>query len=188
MLQSKTSNSTRMASNSDPSYVVAAGFSLRPLLRLIFEGKQGPNWRNRPTRGATQCAHRASIIRLVHEPAGRPLPGKATGHPGVRSELPGDPSGRGKSGLHRTRWWVTPTVRGGRCRERQGRQGPGKCNRKHTAGRAAGFFGKGETVGGPRSLNVRAHQQPGDRLARQTPPGARPNKGAGLVRPVMTLG
>ena len=30
-------------------------------------------------------------------------------------------------------------------------------------------------------LNVRAHQQPGDRLARQTPPGARPNKGAGLV-------
>src|SRR5262249_5647628 len=44
--------------------------------------------------------------------------------------------------------------------------------------------GKGEKVGGLRSLNVRAHQQPGDRLARQTPPGARPNMGAGLVRPV----
>ncbi len=49
-------------------------------------------------------------------------------------------------------------------------------------------FGKGEMVGGRESLNVRAHQQPGDRLARQTPPGARPNKGAGLVRPITTLG
>ena len=48
--------------------------------------------------------------------------------------------------------------------------------------------GKGEKAGGLRSLNVRAHQQPGDRLARQTPPGARPNKGAGLVRPVTTPG
>src|SRR5207253_4977480 len=46
--------------------------------------------------------------------------------------------------------------------------------------------GKGEKVGGPRSLNVRAHQQPGDRLARQTPPGARPNRGqdwSGPLRP-----
>jgi hypothetical protein len=45
--------------------------------------------------------------------------------------------------------------------------------------------GKGEKVGELRLLNVRAHQQPGDRLARQTPPGARPNKGAGLVRPII---
>jgi hypothetical protein len=44
--------------------------------------------------------------------------------------------------------------------------------------------GKGEMVGGRKPLNVRAHQQPGDRLARQTPPGARPNKRAGLIRPV----
>ena len=43
------------------------------------------------------------------------------------------------------------------------------------------FGSKGEMVGELRFLNVRAHQQPGDRLARQTPPGARPNMGAGLV-------
>jgi hypothetical protein len=49
-------------------------------------------------------------------------------------------------------------------------------------------LGKGEMVGGHSSLNLRAHQQPGDRLARQTPPGARPNKGAGLVRSATTLG
>src|SRR5262249_24987108 len=47
---------------------------------------------------------------------------------------------------------------------------------------------KGEKVGGRKSLNVRAHQQPGDSLPRQTPPGARPNKRAGLVRPATTLG
>jgi hypothetical protein len=35
---------------------------------------------------------------------------------------------------------------------------------------------------------VRAHQRPGDRPARQTPPGARPNKRAGLVRSATTLG
>jgi hypothetical protein len=35
---------------------------------------------------------------------------------------------------------------------------------------------------------VRAHQQPGDRLARQTPPGARPNKGAGPARSATTPG
>ncbi len=91
-------------------------------------------------------------------------------------------------------------------------EGPGKCNRKippcpmqnaecRLQNERRGWFfilqsafcilhwaGKGEMVGGPRLLNVRAHQQPGDRLARQTPPGARPNKGAGLVRPAMTLG
>ena len=44
---------------------------------------------------------------------------------------------------------------------------------------------KGEKAGGRKFLNVRAHQQPGDRLARQTPPGARPNKGAGSARPVI---
>jgi len=48
--------------------------------------------------------------------------------------------------------------------------------------------GKGEKVGGRKSLNVRAHQQPGDRLARQTPPGARPNMGAGPVRSATTPG
>jgi elongation factor G len=43
-------------------------------------------------------------------------------------------------------------------------------------------------VGGLRPFNVRAHQQLGDRLARQTPPGARPNKEAGSVRSAMTSG
>ena len=41
---------------------------------------------------------------------------------------------------------------------------------------------------GASALNVRAHQQPGDRLARQTPPGARPNMGAGPARSATTPG
>src|SRR5205823_8281633 len=102
--------------------------------------------------------------------AGRSLPGKRRAWP---DKLPG----RGKSGLHRTRWWVTPTVR--KDRESATESIP-PCENPSR--------GKGEKVGGRESLNVRAHQQPGDRLARQTPPGARPNKRAGLVRPATTLG
>src|SRR5258708_2993963 len=123
---------------------------------------------------------------------------------------PGQPGG-GKSGLHRMRWWVTPTVRGGRGHGSAAAEGPGQCNRKIPPasvvrcplpektksslsflttdnGQRTTDAGKGEMVGGRKPLNVRAHQQPGDRLARQTPPGARPNMRAGSIRPVTTLG
>src|SRR5262249_10096747 len=136
------------------------------------------------------------------ESAGRP-DGRCPAQP---SAIGRRPPGRGKSGLRRTRWWVTPTVRA--FPSRGGRR-TGKVQQKgYRLGRVGSgqwavaekgrvclptihcplFRGKGEKVGGPRPLNVRAHQQPGDRLARQTPPGARPNKGAGLVRPVTTPG
>jgi len=62
-------------------------------------------------------------------------------------------------------------------------EGQGKCNRKIPPQK-----GKGEMAGECKFLNVRAHQQPGDRLARQTPPGARPNKREGLVPVHLTLG
>src|SRR5262245_53811393 len=73
-------------------------------------------------------------------------------------------------------------------------EGQGKCNRKDTArAKLTGCYpwacrSKGEKVGGLRSLNVRAHQQPGDRLARQTPPGARPNMRAGRSGPLRPSG
>src|SRR5262249_39937528 len=117
--------------------------------------------------------------------AGRSLPGSRSVAPGL---------GRGKSGLHRTRWWVTPTVRKDRESATESIP-PWSVVRCQWLGRSAGDNGrrttdrgKGGKGRGPRPLNVRAHQQPGDRLARQTPPGARPNKRAGLVRPVTTLG
>src|SRR5262249_22882286 len=112
-------------------------------------------------------------------------------------------AGRGKSGLHRARWWVTPTVRSGAsARRRTGivqQQGYRLVRGPLSAVRSPwqsflamddgprttdDGLGKGEMVGGRKSLNVRAHQQPGDRLARQTPPGARPNKRAGSARSV----
>src|SRR5262249_32107767 len=113
-------------------------------------------------------------MREVCRPAGRSLPGPLAG---ARERKVRAPQDAVVGNAHRP-------------------QGPGKCNRKHTAWRVVRGNqvtthhapGKGEKVGGLWSLNVRAHQQPGDRLARQTPPGARPNKGAGLVRPVTTLG
>src|SRR5207302_5640866 len=49
----------------------------------------------------------------VCESAGRSLLGEPRRCFGGRVDEPG----RGKSGLHRTRWWVTPTVRPGMGRE-----------------------------------------------------------------------
>src|SRR5213080_306750 len=48
--------------------------------------------------------------------------------------------------------------------------------------------GKGEKVGGRKPLNVRAHQRRGDPPARQTPPGARPNRGQGRPAPLRSSG
>ena len=47
-------------------------------------------------------------------------------------------AGRGKSGLHRTRWWVMPTVRENRESATE--------NKPPMASRLAGRTGKGETV------------------------------------------
>lgn len=111
--------------------------------------------------------------------AGRPLPG-AWGNP--------RPPGGGKSGLHRAMWWVTPTTR-----RRLGSlafpaaEGSGQCNRKDTARQLSGRRVRVKWWGGL-PLNVRAHQQPGDRLAWQTPHGARPSKGGGSARPVSLPG
>jgi len=98
------------------------------------------------------------------------------------------PPGGGKSGLHRAMWWVTPTTR-----RRLGSlafpaaEGSGQCNRKDTARRLSGRLVRVKWWGGL-PLNVRAHQQPGDRLAWQTPHGARPSKGGGSARPVSLPG
>jgi len=64
---------------------------------------------NDPQAGRTVAARKAVSIRF----------GESIGGPG-----------RGKSGLQRTRWWVTPTVRFSR---QTAEQGSGKCNRKNTA-------------------------------------------------------
>src|SRR5262245_57188664 len=44
---------------------------------------------------------------IIRKSAGRP----GDRCPGKRRACPAAEPGRGKSGLHRTRWWVTPTVR-----------------------------------------------------------------------------
>ena len=69
-------------------------------------------------------------------------------------------------------------------------------NRKGTASRVFCLFsvlcplaiGKGEKVGGRKPLNVRAHQRRGDSPARQTPPGARPNRGQARPAPLRPSG
>src|SRR6478736_6528514 len=55
----------------------------------------------------------------------------------------------GKSGLHRARWWVTPTPGNGSVLPGAGRQRAGQCNRKDTAcgeGKREKDKGKSETV------------------------------------------
>src|SRR5262249_55111081 len=122
------------------------------------------------------------------------------------------PDSRGKSGLRRARWWVTPTLGNGFGLPGLGRQRAGQCNRKETAGSffvlGPSSFGrlwnlnsppkderrmtKDEQVRvkrcGAKALNVRAHQQPGDRLARQTPPEARSSRGQDRPGPLRSPG
>ncbi len=83
---------------------------------------------------------------------------------------------RGKSGLHRVQWWVTPTLGNGwysRCQSPTGGTVQQKVNR-----RAESAFRKVRVKRcGAQALNVRAHQRRGDPSARQTPLEARPSRG-----------
>ena len=103
----------------------------------------GKNWQKSVAEvaGLAQCAGvegGGSLGWRFTGSAGRPLPG-AWGN--LR------PPGGGKSGLHRARWWVTPTTR--RLRGSLAcplAEGSGKCNRKQTAW-GGDSPGKGEKVG-----------------------------------------
>src|SRR6185437_3505262 len=78
---------------------------------------------------ALRVGNDSPIIRKVHGSAGRSLFGKSSRRLGVLDEGPC----RGKSGLHRTRWWVTPTVRSFSLLRERSKRRAGKVQQKDTA-------------------------------------------------------
>ncbi len=134
------------------------------LLRYGFIGL-GAGWMAAACGVGLRAADRSSWMFVVMF-SGRALHAERDGYIG---RLEARPTGRGKSGLHRAGWSVTPTGRKARESATESRPPHGSC--ASACKRREGY----------RAVRVKrcgksAPAAGVTRLARQTPPGARPNR------------